>query len=324
MQFRREVRVRLDIEKVSEEPGPYIMSYGFDLEALRESIRRVGLINPPVVARNQEGSFDIISGYRRILALKSLGEREVFCEDATAVLSSPLERFLAAFYENLATRKFNDMEKAIILNKLQEKVTREEILVSFMPLLSLPSHEGTLKFYLKLLDLEENTQMAMAMEKISINAVKVLVEVEKEDRKALFQWIEQLQLNFNQQIKFIDYSKDISIRDAITMANLLSQQDLLGIVGNPRLNNPQKAKAVLEVLRVRRFPRWSQAQRAVESAVCAISMPPETSIHYDPSLEDPNYHLEIRFKEGKDLTRTIEKLHAMPELEAIPELWTSR
>jgi len=73
--------------------------------------------------------FDVVSGYRRILALKP-GERKVFCLDVTAVLPSTLKRFLAAFYENLATRKFNDMEKALILNKLQSHVRKKEILAS--------------------------------------------------------------------------------------------------------------------------------------------------------------------------------------------------
>jgi len=90
---------------------------------------------------------------------------------------------------------------------------------------------------------------------------------------------------------------------------------------NPRLNNPQKAKAVLETLRVRRFPRLAQAQKAIESAVSTVSMPPGASIHYDPYLEDPYYHLEIKFKHGKELRNAIDKLHPLRELEAIPELW---
>src|SRR5512136_310240 len=107
MEFRRGEGIRLGLDTMTKSPGPYIMSYGFNLDGLRESIRKVGLINAPLVARNQQGSFDIVSGYRRILALKTLGESEALCRDVTTVLISPLQRFLANFYENLATRKFN-------------------------------------------------------------------------------------------------------------------------------------------------------------------------------------------------------------------------
>jgi len=68
----------------------------------------------------------------------------------------------------------------------------------------------------------------------------------------------------------------------------------------------------------------AQAQQAVESAVSAISMPREASIHYDPYLEHPYYRLDISFKHGKDLKRTISKLHALRELEGIPELWADQ
>jgi ParB-like chromosome segregation protein Spo0J len=325
MEFRGGERIHLDLDKMAEDPGPYTMSYGFNLDVLRESIGKVGLINPPLVARrNQQDSFDIVSGYRRILALKALGERKVFCLDVTVVLPSTLERFLTAFYDNLATRKFNEVEKAMILSKLQQFVPEEKVLNSFMPLLSLHSHEGTLKFYLKLLDLDEAIQKAAARGEISIKVAKVFVEMERASRQALFHWVTILKLNINQQLNFIESVNDICMREGLTTLELLSEESFVKLMERPQLNTPQKAKAVLEALRVRRFPRLAQAQQAVESAVSTISMPPETSIHYDSYLEDPYYQLEIKFKHGKDLRNAINKLHALVELEAIPELWTGK
>jgi hypothetical protein len=324
MEFRKGKGVWLDLEKMAENPGPYTMSYGFNLDSLRESISRVGLMNPPLVARNQQGSFDIVSGYRRILAMKALGESKTLCEDVTSVLPSPFERFRANFYENLATRSFNDIEKALILHQLRGHLGAEEILASFMPLLSLPSHEGTLKSYLELLDLEENIKKAIAQEEISIKTGKALVEMEKDSRHTLFHWIFILKLNFNQQLKLIEYVRDITIREELSIPKLLSDGSFLEILEGPRLNTPQKAKAVLETLRVRRYPRLAEAQHAVEHAVSEIPMPPGASIQYDPYMEDPCYRLEIKFAYGKDLKITIEKLHALHELETIPELWTGK
>jgi len=324
MDIRKGEGTWTDLCEIADGPGPYTMSYGFNLDLLCESIRKVGLINPPLLARNQEGSFDVVSGYRRILALKALGKRKVFCLDVTVVLPSTLKRFLAAFYENLATRKFNDMEKALILNKLQSHVRKKEILASFMPLLSLPSHEGTLEFFLKLLDLDGEVQKALASEEISIKVAKFFVAMEKTSCRAVFKWISTLKFNFNQQVKFIDYLEDIRVREDVTIGALLCEEYFIAILENPHLNNPQKVKAVLEALRARRFPRLVQRQKAIESVVSAIAMPPEACVHYDPYLEDPDYQLEIKFRHGKDLKSAIRKLHALRELEAIPELWAGK
>ena len=305
-------------------PGPYTMSYGFDLDVLCTSIRKAGLIHPPWVARNEQGSFDIVSGYRRVLALKALGERDVPCRDMSESLASPWERFLAAFYENLATRKFNEIEKAMVLHNAGAYVDQEEIMDSFMPLLSLPSHEGTLKLYLKLLNLEENVQSTIAAGRIPMTAVKALVEMEKKDRQAVFHWIAELNLNLNQQLKLIEYIKDISIREEISDWEVLSDPPLVAVGENPRLNKPQKSKALLETLRARRSPRLAQAQQAVESAVSAISLPHGISIRYDSYLEDPYYQLEVRFRDGKELRSAVTKLHEVHELEALPELWPGK
>jgi ParB-like chromosome segregation protein Spo0J len=321
---RRQAPVWVDLEQVEEKPGPYTMSFAFSVELLSESIRKIGLINPPAVAWNEQGNLEVVSGFRRIQALKSIGESQVLCDDVTSVLSSPLERFLANFYENAATRKFNEIEKAMILQRLQAYVSTEEILASFMPLLSLPSHEGNLKFYLKLMSLEENNQRAIAAEKISLKAVRALFELDEGSCRALFERISVLKLNLNQQIKFIEYLRDISMREDKAISHILLEEPLLEITEGDRSNNPQKAKALLEVLRGRRYPRLGRAQQAVERGIAGISLPPGVTIRYDPYLEDPYYHLEINFKHGKDLKKTIGLLHSLDELEAIVEPWAGQ
>ena len=321
MDIRRGEVIRPDLDEVAEGPGPYTMSYGFNLEILCSSIREVGLISPPLVARNETGCFDIVSGYRRVLALRSLGESKVLCREVNSLLPTPLERLLANFYENLATRRFNDIEKAMILQRLQRHLSTEEILASFLPPLSLPCHEDTLTLYSKLANLDERFQGAIASQDISMRTVKALFECDDLSRRVLFENISIFNFNFNQQIKFIDYVQDLSIRDGISIAEVLCEESFVKILNNQRWNKPQKAKTALEVLRTRRYPRLARAQRAIQSRISAVSLPPGAAIHYDPCLEAPNYRLEICFKDGKDLRKSINRLHSLDELESIPDPW---
>ncbi len=314
----------VDLTDLEEKPGAYTMSFAFSLEFLSESIRKIGLIHPPTVAGNDQGKLEIVSGFRRIHALKSLGESKALCDDVTFLLPSPLERLLASFYENLATRQFNDIEKAMILQRLRAYISKEEILGSFMPLLSLPSHEETLNFYLKLVDLEEGVQKAIAQEEMSMKAAKALLEFDRNSQRDLFRWISVLKFNFNQQMKFLEHIRDIGMREHMTIPEVLCEASLLKILKNVRVNNPQKAKAVLDALRIRRNPRLSMAQQVVENRISSISLPSGAAIHYDPYFEDPNYRLEISFKDGKDLRNSINLLHSLDGLEAIPEPWSGQ
>ena len=311
----------IDLDDLPQGPGPYTISFGFSLEALCASIEKAGVINPILVTRNETGRFDIVSGYRRILALRALRETKVLCKDVTAVFPSFFERFLTNFYDNLSLRTFNDIEKALVLHKLQRYLSGKEIVAEFMPLLSLPSHEDTLKFYLELITLEEELQLAIAKKEISVKAAKALMEFDLSSQKILFQWVNALRFNLNQQVKLFEYAQDIGRREGRTITQVLSEESFLLILNDARLNTPQKAKKVLETLRVRRYPRLAHAQQVIGRTLAAIPLPRGAAIHYDPSLEDPNYHLEVDFADGKELRNTLEGLLARDELESIPAMW---
>ena len=65
------IAVRLDkIDGGSH--GPFSMSYAFDPGPLILSIKNAGLINPPILREDEQGKLDIVAGYRRVEALKSL------------------------------------------------------------------------------------------------------------------------------------------------------------------------------------------------------------------------------------------------------------
>ena len=72
--FFTEPPVMMDLDVLDTEPGPYCMSFGFELTALTESIKLFGLLNPPFVTAGAEGKLDVVPGYRRLLAAKALKE----------------------------------------------------------------------------------------------------------------------------------------------------------------------------------------------------------------------------------------------------------
>ena len=65
----------------------------FNIKPLADSISANGIIEPLIVRKNQNGSFELVCGYRRLAAAKSLGLRRVPCikisaDDQTAFIIS--------------------------------------------------------------------------------------------------------------------------------------------------------------------------------------------------------------------------------------------
>jgi hypothetical protein len=306
--------VLVDLHDMDDAPGPYSMSFGFELGLLCESIKEIGLVHPPCVAAEGKGRTEIVTGYRRILALKQLGWSKVLCEDVSSLLPSLLERFLFAFYENLASRSFNPIEKAMILKRLDPLLPTEVILKRLMPLLSLPSHEGTLNFYMELEAMKHEFKEAVVKGLLSLNAVKSLLDLKPESAEWAFRCISELMLNFNQQIQFIDIMTDISAIEGESFSQILDAEPMRAVLENAHLNKPQKAKKLLEELRSRRYPRLKRAEKRFQENLERLSLPEGTRIDHPSCFEAPGYRLEVQFQDGANL---MEKLQHLAQVSAL-------
>lgn len=317
----KEDSVLLGLKEISENPGPYCMSFGFDLRALIRSVEKFGLINSPMVTRDREGRVQAVVGYRRILALKQLQWEEIRCRDLSHAGLSSLQLLLLNLYDNLATRQFNDVEKGMILSRLFQHFSRDEILRDFMPLLDLPCHEPTLEIFLGLEDLDKKIRESLAHARISLQTVKALVQVDPESRATLFEWITAIKLNKNQQNQFIAYIQDISIRDQKKISELLGEKEILEIFKNKKLNNPQKTKLLLNFLKWRRFPSLTRFEKAFQEKTASLGLPDGITISHPPFFEDPDYRLEILFKNGERLREKIDALGKLNGLESLGDPW---
>ena len=308
--------VLLDLHDVDDTPGPYTMSFGFEIGPLRESIKEIGLVHPPCIATEGEGTTQIVTGYRRILALKQLGWSKVVCEDISSLLPAPLERLLFAFYDNLASRVFNPIEKAMILKNLDPFISKEDIIQRVMPLLSLPCHEGTMNFYRNLALMKHEFKQSVAKGLLSLNAVKSLLSLEPESAECAFRCISEFTLNFNQQIQFIDIMTDISDIEGRSFSRILEGDPVRSVLENRHLNKPQKAKKLIEELRARRYPRLKRAEKRFQESLEGLSLPEGTRIDHPTYFEAPGYRLEVRFRNGENL---MEKLRQLTQASGLRE-----
>jgi ParB family chromosome partitioning protein len=312
----------IDTDRINDSPGPYGMSFGFELKPLVRSIKKVGLVNVPVLIEDGKGTNTVISGYRRIQAVKSLKWDNIPCRILQESEISPLECLLLNLHENLATRSLNNVEKGMVLSRLNSYLTLTEITKNYMPLLDLPSREETLDLFLRIeKELDENIKIYLARGHISLKIVKMLLDMDPISRLHVFGLISKLKFNINQQIQLINYVVDISHISKASIIEFLKDQPLENICLNDNLNTPQKARAVLRLLRTRRFPSLTEAEKAFDKMVSKLDIPKRVRI--DPPLffESPDYRLEVLFRDGKELREKVGHLFKMDGIEELGNPW---
>ncbi|MBD3393912.1 MAG: ParB/RepB/Spo0J family partition protein [Chitinivibrionales bacterium] len=102
-------------------PNPFQPRSDFDEEELRslaDSIQTQGLLQP-VIARRSGRGYQVVSGERRLRALKLLGETEIPCIVKETV--SDREMLEIALVENIQREDLNEIEKARGYDRLLEE-----------------------------------------------------------------------------------------------------------------------------------------------------------------------------------------------------------
>jgi len=89
-----------------------------DIQSLKESIKKDGLIQPILVQPVDDGKYELIAGHRRVLAHKLLRKTEIV---AIVVTGMDAEKVLvAAAVENIERQNLSIIEKAIGFKRLME------------------------------------------------------------------------------------------------------------------------------------------------------------------------------------------------------------
>jgi len=303
------------LNEIETSPGPFCMSFGYDLRPLMDSIKAIGLINEPFVIQGRDGQIRPVIGFRRIEALKALGVKTVTCKDLSETDLSEFDCLVLGLLDNLATRKFNEVEKGMILRRLVKYVARDQVLKYYMPLLGLPPRENTLEVYFALEDLDLEIKESLIREQVSLKAAEALLHMESEAALGLCRWIKELRLSFNYQLQFIDYIMDISSMEDKTVTEVLGT--LGKMLEDKEINRPQRVKRLFKELRRRRYPSLYRAEQEFKSKIKRLSLPEDVRIKHPPNFEGPKFLMEIWFHDGQDLRRKLNQLHSTQGIEGI-------
>jgi hypothetical protein len=304
---RNDPVIKVNTDQFSVQPGTFCMSHGFDNSKLINSIEKIGLINKPCILKRNDQSVDIITGYRRILALKELDIEEVYCFDLTNSGLSDYELFMFALHDNLFSRKyFTYIEKSMIINILNRLVEDKDIIYKVCSLVDVNRKDYPVLIKINLLD--DNIKQAISDSILHIKTIELLLQMEASDIILISYWINKLKLSYNYQLQFIDYINDISRIHKFSISSLMNEEFFISLLTDDKKNIPQKSKELMDYLRVRRNPNISRYQENFEKKLKKLNLPSNVRVMNPVFFESEGYKLEIDFNNGDELNEILIKL----------------
>jgi len=321
MNKSKEMKIHLDQIDVNDRS--YIFTFELPLSQLINSIKNIGILHSPILEQKNNGTFRIVSGLKRILALRHLKIDQISSQVYYSTSQEPtLELFLLNFYENIGTRHLNEIEKSMVLYKLIElfHVSEDRVISEFLPLLELGSNEVVLSRYLKLVKLEDNIKIAIVEDFISIDNAVALLERSQIERRTIFNLFHQLKSGKNRQKELLRLLQELSEINAQSIDQILQNNEIQDVLANNKITLPQKAERIKEVLMKMRYPLFTKIEKDFQNLKKDLKLPPNIILRPPPFFEGDKYTIEFSFKNQSEFKKFTGILSSIADQNCLAKL----
>ena len=312
-------KVPLDQIDLSDET--FSVNYSPDLHKLRSSIQEVGLIQP-VLLRKKSGGYQIICGFRRLSVMKELGKLEIESRVFEEKEMDEFQFFSLSLQENLTTRGFNAVEKAIALDKLIHRFQIHPTLVikNFLPSFSLEPNEKILNTFLSLARMEDEIKTYVLKEEVSRTNIRRLSTLTPDNRMAVLSLISPLKVGENRLRELLTLLEETSRRSHATIKEIARQPELRAVLSQKELTPSQKTEQVKKVLTGLRYPKLNQLEKAFERKKKNLNLPPNISLRHPPFFEAKGLKIELQFETIEEYRSIISCLSQLADKEEFQEM----
>jgi len=292
-----------------------------DLRRLRSSIEEIGLIQPVLLRKKQEG-YQIICGFRRIFIIEEIGGSDILSMVLDEEEKDDLQLFFMSLHENLTTRGFNTVEKAVALDKLVHQFHIDPVVVikKYLPLFDLEADEKILSTYLSLIPMEEEIKRYVLKEEVSRTNIRRISALAPKDRMALLSLISPLKLGENRLREILTFLEEITRRDRLTIREIVKRPEIQAILSHQELTPAQRADRMKKALLGLRYPRMHNMEEKFEKKRKELNIPSNVFLYHQPFFEGKGLKVEFQFETVEEYQSIVSSLNGLSENKEFREL----
>jgi hypothetical protein len=309
------------LDRIDTQDHRYKITTGGPSESLVASIKRAGVLTPPVLLPKNDDLLIIISGFKRIATLRRLG--------ASETIAWVLDREVApercaeiAIADNAAQRTLNAVEQGraiLLLETLYPDADKVCQVAGELGISLNPRVANKLRMA---------AQMNDALQKSLVNGeVALPVALQLADMadpsvaETIAALIGTMGLGLNRQRELLDWLMSISRREKISMRKLLDEEQIIEVIENPDLDRKQKAHLLRHYFRRRRYPAMADIEARFRNALKSLHLGEGIRLEPPPHFEGTTYSLRIDFKDQDEFNDRYQRLGKVMECSAMASLW---
>lgn len=291
----------------------FLIGSSDDYTGILNSIKEVGIINPPSLRSNGD-KYQIICGWKRIKACKQLGYDEIPSSvyEMEELADEDCLKFL--LYEN--QQRLNEIDKAELIFKFKFLcgLNDNDLILKVLPLIGIGATRKNLERYMSLTGLESEIKEACYAEKISLEQVVSLSEVEGDKRVEILRRIlKRFKFNNNETREMIRDLVAVASRDKVSIGKVIDRisSEIGGSGGKSEFRH---------ALRRLRYPTLSKVEENYKTCLSAFNLPKDITLYHSPFFEGNDLEIRLTFETSDRLSELLSYLSSVVDDRSIEKL----
>ena len=313
---------KIPLNEIDSADETFSVNYLPDLQKLRSSIEEIGLIQP-VLLREKSGRYQIVCGFRRISVIKGFRKSEIEARVFEEKEADEFQLFSLSLQENLTTRGFNTVEKAIALEKLihRFRINSDTVIKTFLPLFSLEPNKKILNTFLSLAGMEDGIKEYVLKEEVPRSNIRKLANLTPDDRVAVLSLISPLKLGENRLREILTFLEEISRRNQCQTKEIVQRADIQVILSQKEFTPSQKTERIKKVLMDLRYPAMYQLEEEFQKKRKDLNLSSRISLHHSPFFEGKELRVEFQFETMEEYQSILKSLSNLADKKEFEEMF---
>ncbi len=279
----------VSLKKILFKNDTYFHRYSLEDEMLFKSIKKRGILMPPLLAEDGD-KFTIISGFKRLNCLRILKEPFVSALTIPEGAVKPRDTFLIALENN--NTSLTDFDKCIALHKAQKRFcfNKEMLRCVVAPLIGLDPSLKVIEEHVSVIKLIPALKELLFKNELNFRSALILAHFSSNIQKVLHSKVLQYCYFSVSELKiFCDSMNSTLKRERISLNSFLDTKEIKALLDKGNISKRERGMRFIGYLRERNYPYLTKLRESF------AQIKRELSFNKNIRLEEPPYFEEEFF-----------------------------